>query len=140
LSNALRAQAWGFESYGKVVEGSVVDYENLDNHQHGVHDYFKYLKFGFGRATDIASLHIRRGRMSRKEGLELVKKHDGRFPSSYLGKPLAEILEKVGVSHSEFIDLCQKFTTHSIFKSNPDGSLVLRPDGSPEKLNDDNQN
>ena len=47
----------------QVVEGSMVNYENLDNHQTGIHDYFKFLKFGFGRATDLACLHIRRGRL-----------------------------------------------------------------------------
>jgi N-acetyl sugar amidotransferase len=66
LSNALIAQANGFTSYEKAVEGSMVTYENLDNHQTGIHDYFKFLKFGFGRATDLACLHLRRGRISRR--------------------------------------------------------------------------
>ena len=64
-ANALLAQAHGFETSRTTVEGSLVNYENLDNHQTGIHDYFKFLKFGFGRATDIACLHIRRGRLSR---------------------------------------------------------------------------
>ena len=45
----------------------MVNYENLDNHQTGIHDYFKFLKFGFGRATDIACLHVRRGRITRED-------------------------------------------------------------------------
>ena len=47
ISNALLAQAHGLSTYHKIVEGSMVNYENLDNHQHGVHDYFKFLKFDF---------------------------------------------------------------------------------------------
>jgi len=35
LSNALISQANGFRTYDKVVEGSMVSYENLDNHQTG---------------------------------------------------------------------------------------------------------
>jgi hypothetical protein len=54
LANTLVAQVNGFQTYHKVVEGSMVNYENLDNHQTGIHDYFKFLKFGFGRATDLA--------------------------------------------------------------------------------------
>ena len=73
LSNALIAQANGFETYPHAVEGSMVNYENLDNHQTGIHDYFKFLKFGFGRATDIACLHVRRGRFSRRSAVELVR-------------------------------------------------------------------
>jgi hypothetical protein len=50
-SNALISQAYGFSTLQATVEGSIVSYENLDNHQTGIHDYFKFLKFGFGRAT-----------------------------------------------------------------------------------------
>ena len=60
LSNTLISVANGFTSYEKAAEGSLVNYENLDNYQTGIHDYFKYLKFGFGRTTDHACLHIRR--------------------------------------------------------------------------------
>lgn len=49
LHNVLVAKAHGFESWGKVVEGDYDDYENLDNYQAGIHEYFKYLKFGFGQ-------------------------------------------------------------------------------------------
>jgi len=137
LSNAVHAQAWGFESYSSVVEGSVVNYENLDNHQHGIHDYLKYLKFGFGRATDIASLHIRRGRMTRNQGLALVRKHDGMYPSSYLGKPLGDILHGFDMTVEEFDGICDKFTTKGLFRSES-GELLRRLDGSPVKLNYDN--
>jgi N-acetyl sugar amidotransferase len=92
LANTLIAQANGFITYDKVVEGSMVNYENLDNHQTGIHDYFKYLKFGFGRATDLACLHIRRGRITRQDGIEAIKRLDGKFPWEYLGKPLEDIL------------------------------------------------
>ena len=36
----------------------------------------KYIKFGYGRGTDHASRDIRLGRMSRKEGIKMVKKYD----------------------------------------------------------------
>ena len=76
-TNALIAQANGFESLAQTVEGSVVGYENLDNHQTGIHDYFKFLKFGFGRATDIACLHLRRGRITRQDALDMVTGQGG---------------------------------------------------------------
>ena len=46
--NALRAQGYGFETFNQYVEGSLANYENLDNYQTGIHDYFKFLKYGFG--------------------------------------------------------------------------------------------
>jgi len=138
-SNALLAQGYGFRTYQRAVEGSIANYENLDNHQTGIHDYFKFLKFGFGRATDISSLHIRRGRISRKDGLELVKRHDGQFPWTYLGKPLEEILRPLGISIEEFIKICDRFTNRKLFVCDARGNLVKDKDGNLTKILYDNE-
>jgi hypothetical protein len=137
-ANALVAQANGFETMSRTVEGSAVNYENLDNHQTGIHDYFKFLKFGFGRATDIASLHVRRGRITRLDALEMVKKHDGRFPWTYLGKPLEEILEPLKLSIGEFVKLCDRFTNKRIFMRDAKGDLIRDRHGNLTKVNYDN--
>ncbi len=138
LSNTLIAQANGFQSYERSVEGSMVNYENLDNHQTGIHDYFKYLKFGFGRATDLACLHIRRGRMTREDGMDVVRRLDGKFPWTYLGKSLDEILQPLDISVNEFIDICDKFTNKKIFKRDNSGALIKDRDGNLQKINYDN--
>jgi hypothetical protein len=138
LSNALVAQAHGFRSYGLPVEGSMVDYENLDNYLHGIHDYFKFLKYGFGRATDIASLHIRRGRISREQALQIVVNRDGRYPTSYLGKNLLEILSPLDISINEFDEICDKFTNRALFRKNKSGELERQSDFSLTKINYDN--
>jgi N-acetyl sugar amidotransferase len=138
LSNVLISQAHGFTSFDSVVEGSMVNYENLDNHQHGIHDYFKYLKFGFSRATDIACLHVRRGRITRQDALEIVKMRDGKFPWSYLGKPLRDILEPLDMSVEEFVKICDRFTNRKIFERDAAGALVKDRHGNLKKLNFDN--
>jgi N-acetyl sugar amidotransferase len=38
------------------VEGTYTNYENLDEKMHGLHDYLKFVKYGFGRATDHACI------------------------------------------------------------------------------------
>lgn len=136
--NALLAQAYGFKTYHKTVEGSLVNYENLDNYQTGIHDYFKFLKFGFGRATDIACLHIRRGRLSRADGMRLIKKHDGKFPWEYLGCKVEEIIEDIGMTLDEFIRVCDRFTNKKIFVCDSRGNLVKDAQGNLTKINDDN--
>ena len=138
LSNYLLAQANGFESFGSVVEGSMVDYENLDNHQHGIHDYFKFLKFGFGRATDIASLHVRRGRLTRHEALEIVRQNDGKYPWSYLQKPLHEILGRIDLSIEEFDAICDRFTNKDLFLKDTHGNLIRDSSKSLIKVNYEN--
>lgn len=138
LSNALIAQASGFATYDQPVEGSMVNYENLDNCQTGIHDYFKFLKFGFSRATDIACLHVRRDRITRQDALEIVKARDGKFPWSYLGKPLEDILAPLDMSVDEFIKVCDRFTNKKIFKRDSSGNLIKDKHGNLEKLNYDN--
>lgn len=137
-ANALIAQANGFVSFPTTVEGTIVNYENLDNHQTGIHDYFKFLKFGFGRSTDLACLHIRRGRITREDGLALVRKHDGKFPWTYLGKPIAEILAPLGLSVDEFIKICDRFTNKKLFEKDAQGNLAKDKDGNLTKINYDN--
>jgi len=139
-SNALLAQAHGFTTLNKTVEGSVVNYENLDNHQTGIHDYFKFLKFGFGRATDIACLHTRRGRITREDAMELVKKHDGKFPGTYLNKPLEAIIRPLDIDVNEFINICDRFTNKKIFLKDSNGNLVKDKQGNLTKINYDNVN
>lgn len=115
-NNATIAVKNGFECWYGPVEGSGYAYENLDNYQTGVHDYYKYLKFGFGRCTDIVSNHIRRGNISRRDAIEHCKLYDGKYPNTYLGKPLFEILEPLNITIEEFLEVCNKFANKELFE------------------------
>lgn len=138
VANTLIAVANGFESYPTAIEGSVVNYENVDNHQTGIHDFFKFLKFGFGRGTDLACMHVRRDRITRQDALEMVHRHDGKFPWTYLGKPLEKILQPLDLSVDEFIKICDRFTNKKIFVCDPKGNLVKDRHGNLTKINYDN--
>ncbi|MBI5482353.1 MAG: N-acetyl sugar amidotransferase [Deltaproteobacteria bacterium] len=136
--NALVAQAHGFTTYSKPVEGSLVNYENLDNAQTGIHDYFKFLKYAFGRATDLACLHVRRGRLARADAVKLVRRHDGRFPEEYLGVTLDQILDQLDMTREEFVRVCDRFTNKKLFVCDARGELVKDRHGNLTKLNYDN--
>jgi N-acetyl sugar amidotransferase len=138
-ANALISQAYGFESYPKVVEGSLVNYENLDNVHMGTHDYFKFLKFAFGRATDHACMQVRRGRLRREDAIELVKVHDGKFPWTYLGYPIEDILRDIDMTLEDFQAVCDRFTNKKLFKTDHRGDLLRDRHGNLVKINDDNE-
>ena len=114
----------GFIENKKIVEGTLYKFENLDNYQTGIHDYFKYLKYGYSRITDHLSLFIRRGKISRNEAVKIAKRFDGKFPSKYLDKSLKEILKNIDLSEKEFHEICDKFTNTSIFKKHKNGTLI----------------
>jgi len=131
ISNFVISQSLGFEVYHKNILGTIANYENLDNYVHGIHDYLKYLKFGFGRATDVACNLIRRNLLSRDDAKHLVKENDGLYPSSYMDKNLADILAEYSMAESEFNAICDDYTNYEIFQKDQSGNLVRRSDGSP---------
>jgi N-acetyl sugar amidotransferase len=134
FTNTLVAQNHGWEAWPHPVEGAALDYENLDNLFHGIHDYFKFLKFGFARATDHVCMQIRRGRLSREDGLEIVRLRDRKFPAAYLGKPIAELLKPLQMSVEEFTKICDRFTNKKIFKLDAKGNLVKDKEGNLQLL------
>lgn len=49
-------------------------------HYSGLHDQIKFFKTGYGKATDHACREIRFGRLTRDEGIELVRKYQNLAP------------------------------------------------------------
>lgn len=128
------AKKRGFIQNNKRVEGTFYKFENLDNYQTGIHDYFKYLKFGYSRVTDQLSLYVRRKKISREKAIKIAKKLDGRYPSKYLDKPLKRILEDIKLTEKEFIKICDKFTNTHIFKQDRKGYFIKDKDNNLLKI------
>jgi N-acetyl sugar amidotransferase len=86
-------------------------YDKVDDvHANGVHDYLKYLKFGYGRATDDASTEIRHGRLTREEGIDLVMKHDPKRP-----RDLDLLLEFLSITEEHFEGLVEHLRDERIW-------------------------
>jgi N-acetyl sugar amidotransferase len=135
FQNFLVASANGWESLNVPPDGALLTYENLDNRQTVIHDYFKYLKYGFGRVTDHVCIQIRRGRLTRDQGLQIVRRLDGRYPHKCLDQSLNQVLARIDISREEFENICDKFTNPDIFLFSPSG-CERRKDGSPLKQNE----
>lgn len=120
--NAFIAQQYGFETLPRAVEQSLANYENLDNHITVFRDWLRFCKYGYARATDIACNHIRRGRLTRAEGLALIARVE-RFPKTSLGKPIAEVLDYFGLTVAEYVNACDSWTNRELFDGkDPDGT------------------
>jgi hypothetical protein len=117
--NAIVAKQNGFTTYdGWHIEGSLFDYENLDNLQTGIHDRLRYLKFGYSRACDIASNWIRRRMLTRDEAIRLVCHAESRWrwPRTYLGVPYADILTPLGLTEADFDKIADRFTNKPVIE------------------------
>lgn len=108
------------------IEGTYTNYENLDEQIVGLHDYLKFVKYGFGRATDHACIDIRNKRLTRDEGLELVKKYDGKYPH----KSVAAFIEYSGLSKAEIDEVIDSYTNPILFKMNEDGFFAKDEEGN----------
>jgi hypothetical protein len=89
---------YDFEVSDKPFDRTYRTMSNLDDmHENGVHDYLKFIKFGYGRATDHACKDIRAGLMGRGQAIELINRYDPVKPSD-----LARWLGYVGMTEQEF--------------------------------------
>lgn len=112
------------------LEGTYTNYENLDEKLVSLHDYLKFVKYGFGRATDHVGIDIRNNRMTREEGKEMVVKYDGKYP--YYG--VRQFMEYSGMSKQEIDDVIDSFTNPILFKQDENGKF-LRDEGGNLILN-----
>lgn len=112
--NSFIAQQYGFEVLPYPVEQSLANYENLDNHVTVLRDWMRFLKHGYARATDIACNMIRRGRLTREEGLKLIAIRE-RFPWTSLGKPIFDVLAYFGLTVEQYIAECDRWTNWQLF-------------------------
>jgi N-acetyl sugar amidotransferase len=64
--------------------GTFTNFAQNDQALYALHTYLMYLKFGFGRANQDASIEVRRGAMDRQQAVNLVRLYDGQYPEQYL--------------------------------------------------------
>ena len=78
---------------------------NLDDiYENGIHDYMKFIKFGYGRASDHASKDVRAGLMTRSQGIKEVRTRD-----HIKSKDLLVWLEYVGWNEEKFDQVADTF-------------------------------
>ncbi len=89
----------------KPFERTYRRFSNLDDrYENGIHDLMKFIKFGYGRASDHASKDIRTGYMTRQKGIEMVKKYD-----SVVSSDLYYWLNYVDMTEDEFWKIADTF-------------------------------
>ncbi len=88
------------------------NFHKIDDHANDVHDYLKYLKFGYGRATDHTSEEIRNHRMDRKTAVQIVKIYDDKEPKS-----LNHYLKYLELSRSTFFSIVNNMRDKKIWNN-----------------------
>jgi N-acetyl sugar amidotransferase len=96
-------------------------FSEIDDAANGVHDYLKYLKYGYGRATDHAAREVRHGRMTREEAIDLAEEYDHNQPSNF-----DYFLNFLNLTQQEFLDAIEPMRDTDAWKQMENGSWKLK--------------
>jgi len=102
--------------------GCSYGFEALDEDFVHVNQMLKYVKFGFGKMTDLANDAIRLKLMSRKEAVELVKKYDGKCADRYI----KDFCRYLNITEAAFWKVTESYRDRHIWGQNKDGEWVIR--------------
>jgi len=92
--------------------GTFTNYSQNDQALYALHTYLMYLKFGFGRANQDASIEVRRGAMNRDQAINLVRLYDGHYPEEFIEM----YLEYYRMSQQQFNDVIDKYANKDLFE------------------------
>ncbi len=113
----------GREGHDPNLTGRLSPYCSIDAESHQiVNQMIKYLKFGFGFVTDEVCYYIREGKMTREEGIELIKKYDGKCGDIYLN----DFCNYIDISVEEFWKVVEKYVNKDLFIKNSFGEWKPR--------------
>ena len=102
---------YGWRPSKKNFERTYRKISNLDDiYENGIHDYLKFMKFGYGRTTDHTTKDILTGYMSRATGINYVKKLDHIIPSD-----LKIWLNYVGMKENDFWKKADTFRSKEVW-------------------------
>jgi len=108
------AKKFGFRSLKKNNEGTYRKYVGIDEKINRIHQYLKLLKFGYGRGSDHASEDIRNKKISRSEGIRLVKKYDRvKISNNYIN----DFLKYTNISRLTFNKVLKKYKNKKFWKN-----------------------
>ncbi len=110
----------GFEANTERTEGSYSKYSSIDDQIDPFHYYTTLIKFGLGRASYDAAQEIRNNKITRDEGMQLVKRYDEEFPKKYF----QDFLEYVDITESDFYETIDKFRSPHLW-SQKDNQMKL---------------
>ena len=115
------AKNTGFRPNTERTEGSYSKYSSIDDKIDPFHYYLTFIKFGLGRASYDAAQEIRNEKITREEGVNLIKKYDNEFPKKYF----KEFLEYIEMNEEDFFSTVDKFRSPHLWrKKNKEWKLL----------------
>jgi N-acetyl sugar amidotransferase len=122
--NAEVAMAHGLKIRPEPPEetGDIYGYQALDEDFIIVNQMIKYIKFGFGRATETVLEAIRCRKMTREEGFDILLKYDGVCHERYVKR----FCRFLGITETEFWDLVESYRNKDVVEKVAHGKYRVK--------------
>tara|TARA_Y100000813_G_scaffold191632_1_gene168833 strand:- start:221 stop:1387 length:1167 start_codon:yes stop_codon:yes gene_type:complete len=103
---------FGWQTAPERTEMDFGNWESIDCGFMPMHQYFKFIKYGYSRATDHASYELRHGRLSKRQAIEYIMEYDWPLPTRYF----EEFLEFLSIDEDYFFKTVDRFANPLLFE------------------------
>jgi N-acetyl sugar amidotransferase len=121
-------ELYGYETFPQTRTFDT--YNDVDCFNYSdVHDYIKYIKHGYGKVTDHVCREIRLRRMTREQGMELVKKYTPIKPRN-----LKLFLDWIGMTENSFHFIIDMHRNKKLWRRSDKWEWELTEEAIPEDI------
>ena len=117
---------YGWLPASERTETDFGNWESIDCGFMSMHQYFKFIKYGYSRATDHASYELRHNRLTKKQAVEYIKEYDWKLPTKYF----SEFLEFLNIDEEYFFNSVDRFANPMLFKKDKNNKFIHQWDGN----------
>jgi len=124
LENGVSSSLVGLKSRlaPAITNSDLIGLTSLDEDWVILNQMIKYYKFGFGRASDYVNEWIRKGRLSRSEGISIVNKFDGLCDDSYI----KSFCLFISITETEFWEIVNSYVNQDLFEIQKSGRPIRK--------------
>jgi len=121
INNGMYSVSNGLGVRSATVEetGDLTRVFSLDEDWVTLNQMIKYYKYGFGRVSDHVNESVRRGLMTREEGITLIEKFDGSCSEKYI----KNFCDYIDITKEEFWEQVHSCVNKELFEISPDGKI-----------------
>ncbi|MDC1060366.1 N-acetyl sugar amidotransferase [Alphaproteobacteria bacterium] len=112
----------GWKPLDEVPAGAWMNYENCDMKYIDIRERVKFLKYGYGRATDQLCIGIRNKFITRKEAIDIVTEVDGKVDP----KNIEDFCKYLNISLEKYNEIMDSFVNIELFTKNQKNEWVLK--------------
>lgn len=125
VNNAKFAIANGLKirNVNPAQDGDLYGLTAIDDTWVSINQMIKYYKYGFGRAADYVNFEIRNESITRKQGIKILEKYDGKCSD----KIIKNFCKYIDISDEEFWSQISKYVNKNLFTISNQKNLRYKP-------------